>query len=83
MQLVKGNDQDLPSYEDILHIVINDEPPSYEDATGIYVDVNEVRRLLFESIPSICFEKFRKSCRNSWKITVFRNYVGCMCETSL
>ena len=34
--------QELPSYEEIIHLIIEDEPPSYEKATGIKVNAATV-----------------------------------------
>ena len=34
--------QKLPSYNEIIHLIIEDEPPSYEKATGIKVNATAV-----------------------------------------
>ena len=34
--------QELPSYNEIIHLIIEDEPPSYEKATGIKLNAAAV-----------------------------------------
>ena len=34
--------EELPSYNDMLQLLITDAPPTYGDITGVVVDINEI-----------------------------------------